>query len=210
VAAPSSVVDLFWYEEYETGRPFKSFLPTAAKVLFRPRRFFARLDPEGSFLTGLAFASVCVGVYAALSTVSSAMVEVVLRGATLTTPNVIGATLANVGASVLAVWLLTPIAAAVYHLTVRLLVGRTNRGYRATFRVITYSGATDLVGWLPFVGPLVACAWALYLGTLGLRELHMTTTRRALAAVLVPTGTVASLGVGWLLFGAAALELIRR
>ena len=66
------------------------------------------------------------------------------------------------------------------------------------------------MGWLPFVGPLLAGLWALSLGTVGLRELHMTTTGRALAVVLVPTGIVAALTAGWLLFGPAALELVRR
>jgi hypothetical protein len=212
VAATPPSSDLFWYDEYDTARPVRSFVRTAARVLFRPRRFFARLDPEGSFLTALAFASGYVGVYAALSTISSALVEVALHGATLALPNVIGATLANIGASVLAVWVLTPVTAAVYHLFVRLLIGAGHRGYRATFRVLAYAGTADLVGWVPFVGLLLAVLWAVYLGTVGLRELHATTTGRALAALLVPSvllGAVAAAGVAWVMLGPSVLEQLR-
>ena len=213
IAATSSTSDLFWYDEYDTARPLRSFGRTAARVLFRPRRFFARLDPEGSFLTGLAFASGYVGVYAALSTISSALVEVALHGATLAFPNVVGATLANIAASVVAVWVVMPLAAAVYHLFVRLLVGRSNRGYRATFRVLAYAGAADLVGWVPFVGLLLAGVWAVYLGALGLRELHATTLGRALAVLVAASlvlGTVATAGLAWVMLGPSALDALLR
>jgi hypothetical protein len=193
VVATTAGPDLFWYDEYDTARPLRSFARTAGRVLFQPRRFFARLDPEGSFLTALAFASMYVGVYAALSTISSALVEVALHGATLALPNVVGATLANIGASVLAVWLLAPMVAAIYHVFVRVLVGAPNGGYRATFRLLTYAGATDLIGWVPFVGLPLAGAWALYIGTLGFRQLHATTTMRALAIAVLPTLLLAGL-----------------
>jgi hypothetical protein len=194
VAATTVSPDLFWYDEFDTAHPMRSFVRTAGRVLFQPRRFFARLDPEGSFLTALAFASIYVGVYAALSTVSSALVEVVLHGATLAAANVVGATLANIGASVLAVWLLAPILAAVYHLFVRLLSGGSQGGYRATFRVLAYAGVTDLVGWVPFVGLLLAGVWALYIGTVGLRETHATSGTRALLIILLPTLLLAAVG----------------
>jgi hypothetical protein len=209
-----AATDLFWYDEFDTARPLRSFAATAARVLFRPRSFFARLDPEGSFLTALAFASVYVGVYAALSTISAALVEVALHGATLALPNVVGATLANIGASVLAVWVLLPLAAVVYHLCVRLLIGPTNRGYRATFRVLAYAGAADLVGWIPFVGLLLAGVWALYLGTVGLRELHSASFGRALAALAIGSlvvGAVAAAGLAWVMLGPSGLlEQVRR
>jgi hypothetical protein len=208
-----AATDVFWYDEYDTARPLRSFASTAARVLFRPRSFYARLDPEGSFLTALAFASGYVGVYAALSTISSALVEVELHGASLALPNVVGATLANIGASVLAVWVLLPLAALVYHLFVRLLIGASNRGYRATFRVLAYAGAADLVGWVPFVGLLLAAVWAVYLATVGLRELHATTTGRALAALVVPSLLLAAVtagGVAWMTFGPSALDQLSR
>src|SRR5436305_4180723 len=194
VSATTVSPDLFWYDEYETDRPLRSFVRTARRVLFQPRGFFERLDPEGSFLTALAFGSMYVGLYAALSTISSALVEVALHGATLAAPNVVGATLANIGASVLAVWLLMPIIAAVYHLFVRLLAGGSQRGYRATFRVLTYAGVADLVAWVPFVGLLLAGVWVLYVGTVGLRTLHATTLTRALLIVVLPTLLLATIG----------------
>jgi hypothetical protein len=115
---------------------------------------------------------------------------------------------------VLAVWVLMPLAALVYHLFVRLLIGSGNRGYRATFRVLAYAGAADLVGWVPFVGLLLAALWAVYLATLGLRELHATTTGRALAALAVPSVLLAAAtaaGMAWVMLGSSGLDqLVRR
>jgi Yip1 domain len=124
-------------------------------------------------------------------------------------PNVVGATLANIAASILAVWVVLPIAAGVYHVFVRLLIGPSNRGYRATFRVLAYAGAAELVGWVPFVGLLLAAVWAVSLATLGLRELHATTASRALAALAVASlvlAAVAAAGVAGVMFGPSALE----
>ena len=203
------LADLFWYDEYDTAHPLRSFLPTAARVLFQPRRFFARVDPEGSFLTPLVFASFYSGVYATLSTISAALMEVTVHGASLALPNLIGATLANILASILAVWLLTPPLAAVCHLLVRLVVGRSNRGFRATFRVMAYAGATDLIGWVPIVGLPLAGVWALVLTTIGFRELHATTLRRAAAAMLLPAA-LSVVGAAGLLLAGPPFDLARR
>ena len=44
---------------------------------------------------------------------------------------------------------------------------------------------TSLLGWLPFIGWIFSL-YRLYLGTVGIREMHATTTGRALLVVLLP------------------------
>jgi hypothetical protein len=90
------------------------------------------------------------------------------------------------------VLVLTPIAGAVVvflaalvmHLLVALVAGSRHSGFGATFRIVAYSSVTALVGWIPFIG-WIASFYRLYLATVGIREMHSTTTGRALLVVLL-------------------------
>jgi len=88
---------------------------------------------------------------------------------------------------------ITPIAgtvgvfltALVMHLLVILVVGSGHSEFGATFRIVCYSSVTSLLGWLPFIGGIFSL-YRLYLATIGIREMHATTTGRALLMVLLP------------------------
>ncbi len=85
------------------------------------------------------------------------------------------------------VWTMVGLALStgVYHLLVRLIVGRRNGGLEATFRVLSYALAVQIVSWLPLVN-LLAGVYALYLCAFGFREVHSTTYGRATAIVALP------------------------
>ncbi len=72
----------------------------------------------------------------------------------------------------------------IQQLLVRLIVGATNSGFQATFRVASYTQVTSLVNWIPFIGPLLAL-YGIYLSIVG-REMHETTTGKAALVVLMP------------------------
>jgi hypothetical protein len=72
------------------------------------------------------------------------------------------------------------------HLLVALIVKPATTGYEATFRVVSYSSVGQLVGWVPFLGPLVAIVAAVVLSIIGVREVHGTTTGKAALVVLIP------------------------
>ena len=109
---------------------------------------------------------------------------------------------------------LAPIAGAVgvfltallTHLLVVLVAGSGHSGFGATFRVVAYSSVTSLVGWVPFVG-WIASLYRLYLATVGIREMHATTTGRALLVVLLPAILVLVLVV--VVVGASAIVFFR-
>ena len=61
-----------------------------------------------------------------------------------------------------------------------------NRGFGATLRTFAYAYSPALFAAVPRVGPLVAFAWMTVLSVIGLREVHRTSTPRAVVAVLVP------------------------
>ena len=52
-----------------------------------------------------------------------------------------------------------------------------------------------LLGWIPILGPIIAGIWSTVLAILGLREGHSTTTGKAAAVVLIPTGVVLLIGL---------------
>jgi hypothetical protein len=126
----------------------------------------------------------------------------------------LAAVIANL-AGVPLVLVLSPLFGAVTHLCVRLFAGERSAGYRATYRVMAYASAPNFVAWVPVVGLVVDLVWAVVLGTIGLRIMHQTTTRRALLVVVLSLflGVVlffALLGLFAFLVASAALLFSRR
>jgi hypothetical protein len=194
--------------DYDLSDPVGSFVEVVRRVAFRPAAFFAGLPRQGGLLGPLVFALVCIEVSAIL--VGLLTFLGVPGGMT----SLFGARgdqgfLAFLGGLVLA-----PIAGAVgvfltallTHLLVVLVVGSGHSGFGATFRVVAYSSVTSLVGWVPFVG-WIASLYRLYLATVGIREMHATTTGRALLVVLLPAILVLVLVV--VVVGASAIVFFR-
>ena len=98
------------------------------------------------------------------------------------------------------------LSALVTHLLVLLVVGSGHSGFGSTFRVVSYSSVTSLLGWIPFVGWLFTL-YRLYLATVGIREMHSTTTGRALLVVLLPAILILVLVL--VLVGASAIVFFR-
>ena len=158
-------------------------------------RFFAGVPRSGSLLNPLVFALVCVVISAILSAIlvfagvqqnpgfnpnpQNAIPSVFTPGSAL-----LGIIFAPIGG---AIGLF--IVAAIQQLLVRLIVGESNSGFGATFRVASYTQVTSLVNWIPIVGPVVAL-YGLYLSVIGLREVHATTTGKAALVVLIPFAVV--------------------
>jgi hypothetical protein len=98
------------------------------------------------------------------------------------------------------------LAALVMHLLVILVVGSGHSGFGATFRIVAYSSVTSLVSWIPFVGWLFSL-YRLYLATVGIREMHATTTGKALLIVVLPAILILALVV--VVVGASAIVYFR-
>jgi len=194
--------------DYDLSDPLNSFADVVRRVVFQPRIFFAGLPRQGSLLNPLVFALVCIEI------------SVILVGL-LTFIDVPGGLTWLFGArgnqgllAFLGGLVLAPIAgtvgvfltALVTHLLVLLVVGSGHSGFGATFRIVAYSSVTSLVGWIPFVGWIFSL-YRLYLATVGIREMHGTTTGRALLVVLLPAILILVLVV--VLVGASAIVFFR-
>ncbi len=180
--------------DYNLSRSINSFVDVARRVVLQPVSFFAGLPRDRNFVSPLVFALICIEI----STILGWLLVVSGVGSSPGfNPNPQNAGLPSVVApgSPLASIILAPIGGAVgillvaliQQLLVRLIVGRTNSGFEATFRVASYTQVTSLVNWIPFIGPLLAL-YGIYLSIVGIREMHGTTTAKAALVVLIPFG----------------------
>ena len=194
--------------DYDLSDPLGSFADVVRRVVLQPQGFFAGLPRQGGLLGPLVFALVCTEI------------SVLLVGL-LTFLGVPGGVTSLFGASgdqgflaFLGGLVVAPVAGAVgvfltalvTHLLVILVVGSGHSGFGATFRVVAYSSVTGLVGWVPFVG-WVFSLYRLYLATVGVREMHATTTGKALLVVLLPAILILVLVVA--VVGASAVVFFR-
>src|SRR5215204_290160 len=194
--------------DYDLSDPVNSFVEVVRRVALQPTTFFADLPRQGSLLGPLVFALICVEISAILV---GLLTFIDVPGVVTWLLGARGdqAILAFVGGLVLA-----PIAgtvgvfltALVTHLLVILLVGSGHSGFGATFRIVSYSSVTSLLGWIPFIGWIFSL-YRLYLATVGIREMHSTTTGRALVVVLLPAVLILLLVL--VLVGASAIVYFR-
>lgn len=93
------------------------------------------------------------------------------------------------------------IGAALSHLCM-MIVGAAKKDFTATFRVLCYSSAPNILHVVPFVGAFVGAVWSLVLTIIGLKVVHETTYGKSALAVFLPT--IVCCGGMILLFAALA------
>ena len=192
--------------DYDLSNPVESFADVVRRVVLQPVGFFAGLPRRGSLLNPLVFALICteiaaiVGGILSLAGVGGAFVT----GYGFQVPEnqglgeFIGSVVFAPVGSAIGVFVVAGIA----HLLVRLVVGANNAGFGATFRVAAYTSVTSLVSWVPFVGGLLAL-YGIYLSVVGIREMHNTTTGKALVVVVLPVILIVVLALLGLLVAGA-------
>ena len=192
--------------DYELSNPLESFADVVRRVVLQPVGFFAGLPRRGSLLNPLVFALICTEIAAILGGILSlaGVGGAFVTGYGFQVPENQGVgefigsvVLAPIG-GVIGVFVVAVIA----HLLVRLVVGATNAGFGATFRVVAYTSVTSLVSWIPFVGGLLAL-YGIYLAVVGIREMHNTTTGKALVVVVLPVIVIVVLALLGLLVAGA-------
>jgi hypothetical protein len=175
-----------------------ALVETTQQVLLRPTEFFARMPVTGGVGGPLLYA-VILGY---LGLVAATLYNLVFSG-------VMGSSLRNfggryaelerfqdlmeggVGATVQLVtgplWIVVAafVGAGILHVLL-LLLGGANRDFEATFRVVCYAHAINIINLVPFCGSVFALVAWIVIATIGLKEVHHTSTGQALAAVLLP------------------------
>ena len=192
--------------DYDLSNPLQSFLDTVRRVVLQPVGFFAGLPRRGVLLSPLIFALICTEISAILGGVLrlAGVGEDFLAGYGLQVPEnqgfgeFVGSVIfAPIGGTI-GVFVIAGIA----HLLVMLVVGTTRSGFGATFRVASYTTVTSLVSWIPIIGWLLSL-YGIYLSVVGIREMHGTTTGKAVLVVLIPVIVVVVLALLGLLVAGA-------
>lgn len=174
---------------FDTASPFSSFYRTAFEVLVRPAAFFSRFtrprieDPSGPVI----FAVVCSVLSGILAIATFPLNPLPLPGR----PSFFEQDGLTIGVGLVTtlifIVIMAFVALAVGTLVQHLLTLpfiRMGEGIKATFLVVAYAmNAVTLLSWIPVVGYL-AILYGVYVVTIGLREVHRTTTVRALLAAL--------------------------
>jgi hypothetical protein len=185
--------------EFNLQDPVQSFIAAVQAVVLRPVDFFRGILRQGDLINPLIFAIICYEVSAILGGLLSLVGFSGSRG---------------FGAFIISI-ILAPIFAAIglfigagiLYLLVMVIVGSRNSGFEATFRVVAYSAVTSLVSWIPFIGWILSL-YGIYLGIVGIREVHNTTTGKAALVILIPVAVafilvlVLFLIIGAVIFGA--------
>ncbi len=192
--------------DYDLSNPVESFADVVRRVVLQPVAFFAGLPRRGSLLNPLVFALICTEIAAILGGILSLAGAggAFVTGYGFQVPEnqgfgeFIGSVILAPIGGVIGVFVVAGIA----HLLVRLVVGATNAGFGATFRVAAYTSVTSLVSWIPFVGGLLAL-YGIYLAVVGIREMHNTTMGKALVVVVLPVIVIVVLALLGLLVAGA-------
>jgi hypothetical protein len=179
--------------EFNYGDPVQSFIATVQAVVLRPVEFFRGILRQGDLINPLIFAIICYEV--------SAILGSLLRLVGIGANQGFGAFIASIIIAPIFTAIGLFIFSGILHLLVMLIVGSRNSGFEATFRVVAYSAVTSLVSWIPFIGWILSL-YGIYLGIVGVREVHNTTTGKAALVVLIPAAVVFLLVV--LVLGTAA------
>jgi len=166
------------YPGYHASEGFWSAL---VGVWFSPRRFFARLDPEGGLLRPILFASAILYL--------NLILDSVLQAAWIQEFNY--AFIYTVFLGVPVALVLAPIlVAGLAALVLVILDGSPSRAkFGLVFRYLCYASGIGVVLWVPF-GPLLAIPCGAYAATIAVKEALNESWNRAAAAALIPLGAV--------------------
>jgi hypothetical protein len=178
---------------------------TVKVVLSEPSRAFSHIKVEGSLSGSMLY----VVILGSLSGYVGLMFQLLLQSVGLTLgaaakgePAMVAAVGGMAVFSVVAA-IFIPImvlvgsfvGAAVLHVFLW-IVGGARRSFEATYAVAAYcGGSTGLLGLIPMCGGLIGAVWNIVVEVIGLREVHGTTTGKAVLAVLLPMIVCCGLGI---------------
>jgi len=181
-----------WENRSELGL-WQGIYETFKAVLFSPESLFKSLTFKGGIVEPLAFGTL-VG---SIGTMFGLFWQFLLwSGLVLTYGESIFGQFA-VGVIFLIIVVVTPIfwiawiffSSGIMHLL--LLIVRSGRnGYEATFRVVSYSQATQIWSLIPFLGGTIAFIWQLIVQVIGLKHIHRTSYLRVIIAFLIPLAII--------------------
>ena len=193
--------------ERDAGTLFSRVYESVREILSNPQGTFASMPIEGGLRKPLIFLVLLGTVCGLISLVYSAAFEFLTprtgSRADVSLQMMLGLYIGVAVFLPLLIAIGSFISAGVLHLCL-LIVGASPKSFEATYRVVSYAnGATSVFLLLPLCGGLVQAVWNIYAVVIGFREVHGTTTGKAVVAVLLPVVLCCGLGIGFAVLAAA-------
>ena len=179
----------------ESAGDWKSYFTDLGAVLFKPQEFFSSVAPKGSvgraLLFGVGWAT--VGSFVG-SLWSYESVRVIMEQFQAELGTELGGTitwgplgmLANLFGGIVGNAIMIILGTLFIHLCL-MIYGGANRGLETSLKALAYSHAAMVWNAVPLIGAMpIAPVWWVVCATVGLKNMHRTTTTKALFAVLTP------------------------
>lgn len=176
-----------WEKRSEIGL-WQGILQTCKAVLFSPETLFRELTYDAGKREPLAFGLLTGSIGSMLGFFWQSLIPggLLLLGHSFLSRFTLGIIVLFVVAMIP---LIVAIGIFVYSWILHLLlliVRGANNGFEATFRVVSYSQAAQIVGIIPFIGGWIGGIWQLIIQIIGLREIHETSYLRVILAFVIP------------------------
>ncbi|MBN1103664.1 MAG: YIP1 family protein [Deltaproteobacteria bacterium] len=177
-----------WERRAELGL-WKATCETTKAVLFHPRDLFEKMDVQAGLREPFAFGLLT----GALGTMVGLFWQFLVMSGSITSMtrgylDQYGIALVFTGVLVLSLLLVVVLLFAtslIVHGCLSLVRGGKN-GFEATFRVVAYSQAAQILAFIPFVGGLAGLVWQLMVQMIGLKEIHGVSYGRIILAFSIP------------------------
>jgi len=170
------------WEDYERLGFIEGLRLTLKQSLFSPQAFFSRIPRYGGLLVPLLYGMLIetVGTYGGY------LWSFAFGNPLFSQGKLSGFTAIVMGGLVpLLVFFSLVAGALILHVCI-LLVGAAKQDFEATFRIACYTSGPDILNVIPVVGTWIAAFWRIYLTVVAVREVHETSTAKAVLAVLLP------------------------
>ncbi len=161
-------MDKIVVNEFDPSNFLPSLWETWKRVVTSPSLFFREMPRDGGFLPPFLFMLVCLGV-------DGLLIGILGRG-------IRGFFSAFVGTTLMTFL----IAAVLYLFSTQLFPGKGN--YEGSFRILAYTNAVSILGWIPLIGVLAAL-YGLYIAARGVMEVYALDRGKA-GVVIILTALV--------------------
>lgn len=181
------------------GEPVRGFPGRLWSLATSPTQFFRQVPAPGGYASAVLFVSLSFLTIPLILGVIGAVIgiPIALIVAASSEGSSFAGVIGGIGIALLVALvaiILTPVLivvglfvfSCIQHLFVMLFAGDERRGFGETFKLSAYALSPGyFVSWIPIVG-LFGWIWQIVLTVIGVREVHRTTTGRAVLAVGAP------------------------